>query len=371
MNPRIAILRGEWLNPFELQSYEPLLGSYDLVGIGTRTGSSDVRWSRIPVVRLRPAGPGRIARRVLGDRSARLVGLERTLAKFAIVHAAETFLPISEQAAQARAHARFKLVLTCWENIPFLHEDSQQLASRKQVVRHATDLFVAITEAARRALLLESVPNEKIVVQPVGVNRHVFRPTVRDESLLREWAVPDGWTTVLYCGRLIREKGVLDLVRAMATLPRTVLVLAGVGPERSRLESAALALGVHNQLRFVGGVPYGEMSRLYSAADVFCLPSVSTPYWQEQFGMVLVEAMACGIPVVTTATGSIPEVVGNSAVVVPPYAPDAIADAIAGLIDDRQRGAALVESGLQRVSERYDAARVAVSLGEIYEGLLD
>jgi glycosyltransferase involved in cell wall biosynthesis len=371
MNPRIAILRGEWLNPFELQSYEPLLGSYDLVGIGIRKGSYDLRSLRMPVVCLRPVGRGRIARRVLGDRGERLLGLERALAKYGIVHAAETFLPISEQAAQARAHARFKLVLTCWENIPFLHEDNPRVASRKQVVQNATELFVAITEAARRALLLEGVPNEKIVVQPVGVDRRVFHPTVRDQSLRREWAVPDGWTTVLYCGRLIREKGVLDLVRAMARLPRTVLVLAGQGPERRRLESAALRLGVHDQLRFVGAVAYGEMPRLYSAADVFCLPSVSTPYCQEQFGMVLVEAMACGVPVVTTATGSIPEVVGGAAVVVPPYAPDAIADAIGGLIGDPHRGAALIEYGLQQVSERYDAARVAVSMGQIYERLLD
>jgi glycosyltransferase involved in cell wall biosynthesis len=202
------------------------------------------------------------------------------------------------------------------------------------------------------------------------VDRRVFRPIARDESLLREWAVPDGWTTVLYCGRLIREKGVLDLVRAIARIPRSILVLAGEGPERRRLESAALAMDVHNRLRFVGRVAYSEMSRLYSAADVFCLPSVSTPYWQEQFGMVLVEAMACGVPVVTTATGSIPEVVGGAAIVVPPYAPDEIADAIAGLIGDSHHGATLVESGLQRVSERYDAARVARSMGAIYDGLL-
>jgi glycosyltransferase involved in cell wall biosynthesis len=371
MRSRIAVLRGEWLNPFELQSYEPLVSSYDLVGIGAQNGSYDLRSARMPVVRLRPAGRGRIARRILGDRSARLLGLERILAGCAIVHSAETFLPISEQAAQARAHGKFKLALTCWENIPFLYEESPRAAARKQVVRDATDLFLAMTEPARHALLLENVPREQIIVQPVGVDRGVFRPTDRDETFLHKWAVPEGWATVLYCGRLIREKGVLDLVRAMTRLPRTVLMLAGDGPERRRLEAAALALGVHNQLRFLGAVAYGEMPGLYAAADVFCLPSVSTPYWQEQFGMVLVEALACGIPVVSTATGSIPEVVGDAAVLVPAYAPDELAEALGCVLADSQRRAALVESGLQRVAERYDAAQVAAAIGEIYERLLE
>jgi glycosyltransferase involved in cell wall biosynthesis len=371
MTSRVAILRGESLNPFELQSYEPLLDSYELVGIGAQNGSYDLHSLRMPIVRLRPAGRGRIARQILGDRSARLLGLERTLVGCAIVHSAETFLPISEQAARARTHGQFKLALTCWENIPFLYEDDPQAAARKQVVRDATDLFLAVTEMARSALLLENVASERIVVQPVGVDRRVFRPTEPDETLHREWAVPDGWSTVLYCGRLIREKGVLDLVRAVAKLPRTVLVLVGKGSERTRLEAAARALGVDDRLRFVGAVEYSGLPRVYATSDVFCLPSVSAPYWQEQFGMVLIEAMACGAPVVTTATGSIPEVVGDAAVLVPPYAPDELAGALGELLGDRHRRAALVESGLQRVSERYDAARVAASIGEIYRRLLE
>src|SRR5205823_13534559 len=97
MTPRVAIVRGEWLNPFELQSYEPLLGTYDVFGIGARDGSYELHSMRVPIVRLRRAGRGRVARRVIGDRSARLIGLERVLSGCAIVHSAETFRPISEQ----------------------------------------------------------------------------------------------------------------------------------------------------------------------------------------------------------------------------------------------------------------------------------
>jgi starch synthase len=370
VTPRVAVLRGEWLNPFELQNYVPLVGTYDVFGIGARDGYYQLRSPRLPIVRLHSLGRSRVARRVLGDRSARLFGLERVLAGCAVVHSAETFLPISEQAAKARARQQFKLVLTCWENIPFLHEDDPLIVERKAIVREATDLFLAVTDAARQALLLENVPSERIAVQPVGVDRSVFRPTERDRSLLEKWGIPDGWSTMLYCGRLIREKGVVDLVRAVARVPGTVLVLVGEGPERTRLEAVARAQGTSDRLRFVGAVDYGEMSRLYASADVFCLPSVATPYWQEQFGMVLVEAMACGTPIVTTATGSIPEVVGDAAVLVPAYAPDQLAAAVADVLADAPRRAALAEAGLQRVADRYDATQVARSIGDHYASLL-
>jgi glycosyltransferase involved in cell wall biosynthesis len=370
MKARVAILRGEWLNPFELQSYEPLLGSYDLFGIGARDGLFELRSVRVPVVLLRPLGRNRIARRVLGDRSARLLRLEPALSRCALVHTAETFLAVSEQAAEIRARQGFKLVLTCWENIPFLHDDDARLAIRKRSVKDATDVFIAVTEAARQALLLEGVPTERVVVQPAGVDRRIFRPLKRDEALLNEWAVPADWTTVLYCGRLIREKGTIDLIRAAAALPRTILVLVGTGPERPRLEAAARAYDVDGRIRFLGSVGYSQMPRVYATADVFCLPSVSTPYWQEQFGMVLVEAMACGIPVVTTSTGSIPEVVGDAALVVPPYAPYELGAALDLLVADPRRRSELAEAGLQRVSERYDAERVAASIADIYDRVL-
>jgi glycosyltransferase involved in cell wall biosynthesis len=219
-------------------------------------------------------------------------------------------------------------------------------------------------------LLIENVPSDRIVVQSVGVDTQVFRPTGCDESLLREWAVPDGWTSVLYCGRLIREKGVLDLVRALVELPRTVLILVGEGSELPRIRVAAAACGVDDRIRYIGPVAYASMPRFYSTADVFCLPSVSTPYWQEQFGMVLVEAMACGIPVVTTATGSIPEVVGDAALIVPPYAPEQLATALGAVLDDPTQRAAASKAGLQRVVDHYDAAKVAASLRRIYDRLI-
>ena len=370
MKPRVAILRGEALNRFELQSYEPLVDAYDVLGVGEHHGLYCLDGLGLPVVRLRRVGRGSVARRLFGDRSERLLGLKRVLSQCAIVHSAETFLPISEQAVVACLPRGIPLVLTCWENIPFLHDDDGRLAERKFMVRDAAAMFLAVTDAAREALLLEGVPSERVIVQPMGVNRDVFRPSLRDETLGRQWSIPQGWRTVLYCGRLIREKGVLDLVRAVALLPMTILILVGSGPERRRLESAARALDISDRVRFVGGAAYDDMPRIYSMADVFCLPSVTTPYWQEQFGMVLVEAMACGVPVVTTASGSIPEVVGESGVVTAPYASTELADALRAVLDDHDLATKLSRAGQLRVQARFDATRVAAAIGDLYARLL-
>jgi glycosyltransferase involved in cell wall biosynthesis len=358
---RVAILRGESLNPFELQSYEPLLGTYDLVAIGARRGAHELELPRVPVVRLRNPPRGRVAHRVLGDRTARLRGLRRALAGSAVVHSAETFLPISEQAAALKDELGFKLVLTCWETIPFLHDEDPRVGARKRAVRAAADLYLAVTERAREALLLEGVPADRIAVQPVGVDRTRFRPAGRGTA----------GRTVLYCGRLLREKGLLDLVRAVAALPDARVVLAGEGPERPRLETAARALGVADRVRFAGPVRYAEIADLYATADVFCLPSVPAPYWEEQFGMVLIEAMACGVPVVAAGSGAIPEVVGDAAVLVPPYAPAALAGALASVLDDPARREALASAGPARVAERYDADRVAAAIGGHYARLVE
>jgi alpha-maltose-1-phosphate synthase len=370
MNRRVAVLRGRDANPFELQNYQPLVPKWDLSLIAAVNGAYSIDSLGLPTACLRDLADQRVARRLLGDRSGRLLRLEKAIAGSAIVHSAETFLPISEQAAELRSKHGFKLVLTCWENIPFLYEDAPALARRKQAVRESTDLFIAVTERAREALLLERVPAERIVVQPMGVDHDVFRPCPGHSGLRPEWNIPDGFRVVLYSGRLIREKGILDLLRAIAKVPHAILVIAGSGPEQPRLDFAARSLAVESRVRFTGGIPYGQMADAYAAADVFCLPSLATPYWEEQFGMVLVEAMASGVPIITTTTGSIPEVVGDAAVLVPAYTPDALSQAIACVLKDSPRRSALIDHGLQRASDRYDARKVAEAIGRAYAAAL-
>ncbi len=117
--------------------------------------------------------------------------------------------------------------------------------------------------------------------------------------------------TVGYVGRLAPEKGIDTLITAVATIgPPALLVAAGTGHCRAALEQQARGLGIGDSVRFMGSLDAAGVAGLLSAVDVLVIPSRSTPVWQEQFGRVIVEAMGCGVPVVGSDSGAIPEVVG-------------------------------------------------------------
>ena len=112
---------------------------------------------------------------------------------------------------------------------------------------------------------------------------------------------------------LVWEKGHYDVIRALATLeqpPR--LLIVGDGPERGRLLEYAAELGLGGRVE-IRSVPYSEMPSVFAAASCVVLGSLPIPLWEEQFGMVLAEALAAGAPVLASSSGAIPEVVGDSA----------------------------------------------------------
>ena len=114
------------------------------------------------------------------------------------------------------------------------------------------------------------------------------------------------------------EKGHFDVIRALATLERPPrLLIVGAGPERERLLRYAAELGLGDRVE-IRAVPYSEMPAVFAAASCVVLASLPTPVWEEQFGMVLAEAMAAGAPVLASSSGAIPEVVGDSARVFTP-----------------------------------------------------
>ena len=177
-------------------------------------------------------------------------------------------------------------------------------------------------------------------------------------------------------GRIDRGKGIIYLLLAAAEIAR-MPSLAG------RVEFALVGNGdaalVHRMLHSLrlqdivtlrGMLPYASMPQVQASADVFVLPSIPTPHWEEQFGLVLAESMACGQAVVSTHSGAIPEVVGDAGLLVPPCDHRALADAIACLLLDDSTRAQLGARAAARAREQFDANVFAARLYEIYEGLL-
>ena len=176
-----------------------------------------------------------------------------------------------------------------------------------------------------------------------------------------------------YAGRLVPEKGVDLLLRACAGLGAFggwELRILGDGPERPRLEALAAELGIQAQVAFLGRVPSTAAPAYYRQLDVLALPSLTQPNWAEQFGRVLIEAMACGVAVVGSSSGEIPWVIGDAGEICPEGDAGALRETLAGLLADPARRADLAARGRARVLERFTQAQVAEATAVVYREMV-
>ena len=359
---KVAIIRGGFLNPFELQNYYPLKNKYDLRAISSLHPISEN--IEIPLTKTfsftdLPNFPFKyqILNRLAIDIHY-LFGLEQLLRGFDIAHVAETYYNYTRQALNAKKKGYVKKVIsTVWEIIP---GNNEGIWGRKWFKRQAfagVDHFIAVTELARKALLEEGVGDKKITVIPMGVDLKRFRPGRRAEA---------GPVRILCVARLVVEKGIGELVEAFSALrkkyPDLELALVGEGP-------------LKNKYRDMPGIifqplPYQEIQKTYQEADIFCLPSKTTKYWQEQYGMALVEAMACGLPIVTTQTGAIGEVCGEAAVYVKPGAANDLQLKLERLITNTSARITLAKKARARAEARYDHQKIAKKIDALYQEIL-
>jgi glycosyltransferase involved in cell wall biosynthesis len=203
------------------------------------------------------------------------------------------------------------------------------------------------------------VPTERIRLVPEGID-------------LASWPMPPTrppGQTILCVARQYPRKHIADLIRAFAQVrqrfPAAELVIIGDGPEHHRLRALTTTLGLGAACHLLGAVPNDdEVKAWYYRADLFCLPSV-----QEGFGIVFLEAMAAGLPVVATTAAAIPEVVphGEAGLLVPPGDVPALADALATLLADPVRRQHYGAFGRAYVA-RFDWMRVAERFLEVIRG---
>jgi glycosyltransferase involved in cell wall biosynthesis len=220
----------------------------------------------------------------------------------------------------------------------------------------------------------------RIEVVPAGVNTEVFQTVPRAEARTRLGLDRDAWTAV-YVGRMVARKGIDNLVKAFAllateaTTPVRLVIVGGETadidpmetPEILRLAEIAGRLGIRDLVRFTGKQPQADLKHWYSAADV----AVTTP-WYEPFGMTPLEAMACGTPVIGSRVGGIKFSVvdGETGFLVPPRAPEQLAEAMGRLHGDRALGERMGTAARVRVERHFTWGRVAEAISGHYERLL-
>ncbi len=203
------------------------------------------------------------------------------------------------------------------------------------------------------------------VIPQFGVDPEEFRPVERPAKAAG--AAP---FVVGYAGRLVAEKGIDLLLRAIAQLPAQVQAhIVGAGPERARLVRLAHELGLSGRVHWTPLVPSAEMPGVFAGFDCLVLPSRTRANWKEQFGRVLIEAMACGVPVVGSTSGEVPNVIGDAGCLFPEGDAAALAEQLRRLWQQPDRRALLAAKGRERVVARYTQRCVAQATIALYRSL--
>jgi glycosyltransferase involved in cell wall biosynthesis len=200
------------------------------------------------------------------------------------------------------------------------------------------------------------------VFPQLGVDTDLFVPRPRPEG---------GPPRIGYVGRLKEEKGLDCLLRAFAPLAdRAELLIVGRGPIEPALRRLAADLGLSERVRFLGSLGTSGVAAAMASLDVLVLPSRTRPNWVEQFGRVLVEAMACEVVVVGSSSGEIPHVIGDAGLIFPEDDVAALTSCLARLVDDPAARRILARQGRERALARYTQEQIARQTYAVWQEVL-
>jgi glycosyltransferase involved in cell wall biosynthesis len=271
----------------------------------------------------------------------------------------EPFNLVTLHAAALSRLANAKVLFFTWQNLERRYPPPfrQMELVNYRLASHA----VAGNQKAADVLRRKGYRGPLTVIPQFGVDPLLYAPGPD---------LPWGEATVGFVGRLVPEKGVGDLLAAFGRLPAHVrLEIVGTGEERPRLEAQAATLGVGDRVTFRGAVPPAEMPEVYRSFSVLVIPSRTRPNWKEQFGRVIVEAMACGVPIVGSDSGEIPNVIGVGGLVYPEGDVAALAARLNELLSDDARHRQIAREARQRVLGNYTQARIAERYYDVYQAI--
>jgi glycosyltransferase involved in cell wall biosynthesis len=229
----------------------------------------------------------------------------------------------------------------------------------RYIYRHA-DAIVVYGEHVKRYLLSEGVAPERIFIAAHAMDNEAYNRSITEEeqvALRQRLQLEPQDKIVLYLGRLEAGKGVVYLLQAAALTERsdTVLLFAGTGSEQNRLQALTEEYGLSQQVQFAGYVPIQQAIQYYAIADIFVLPSITTPVFKEPWGLVVNEAFNQGLPVIATdavgAAGGGLVIDGVNGLIVPEKNSAALANAMASLLDDEQLRRQLGQNARHKISE--------------------
>ncbi|MFQ5409318.1 MAG: glycosyltransferase [Anaerolineales bacterium] len=258
-------------------------------------------------------------------------------------------------AYRARYAPRARAVFFTWWNIPY--RPRQPFRAFEQFNLRRTDGAIAGNQEAAEILRANGYAGPLLVLPQLGVDEHVFAP--RDGLETRSRLGLNSFV-IGYAGRLVPEKGLRVLMDALRGFRGNFdLLVLGRGPLEAELRAWQASLSKGQRLHLRPSVPHTEIAAYMNAMDVFVLPSLTTSFWKEQFGHVLIEAMACGVATVGSDSAEVPRVIGDAGCVTPEGDADALRATLQNLAARPDRRRELGARGRERVLAHYTHERIA------------
>jgi glycosyltransferase involved in cell wall biosynthesis len=283
----------------------------------------------------------------------------------------ESYLSCQAVLLRNRFSPGSKLVFSSYRNVDYTSRKFPYKLSwlnalaEKYVLSHA-DHCIAHNQTAKE--IYQRKGFEAVTVIPPAVDTEVFRKTPIEN--LKSQLGLQGFV-IGYIGRFVPEKGVDLLLRAVSRLDFEYrLLLVGGGPAKAAWQRLASELGLEGKVSWIDPVRHSELPRYLSCVDVLVLPSRTTRYWKEQFGRILIEAMACEVPVIGSSSGEIPNVIGDAGLVFREGDENDLCAGLSELNANMERRFEFVQRGLMRVKEHFSIPVVAAQYEKLFGRLI-
>ena len=270
-----------------------------------------------------------------------------------------------------------KNVFFTWWNLPYTNKFPISLLEAYNLKN--THGLIAGNQDGADILLEHGYKGKTIVMPQLGVDEKLFSPQSQPELVTKLNLKPEDFV-IGFVGRFVSEKGILTLIKALTQLKNLSwkLLLLGRGELKETIQQTATEAGIQDRLIIVESVPHNAVPRYINLMNVLLLPSETTykfktltaAGWKEQFGHVLIEAMACGVAVIGSDSGEIPHVIKDTGLIFPEGNVEALKDCLQKLIKDPKLTKSLAEKGRDRAMKLYTNKALAQQQLAFYEKLL-
>ena len=271
-----------------------------------------------------------------------------------------------------------KNILFTWWNLPY--QLNWPVSVLENYNLQHTDGIIAGNLEGAKILLQRGYQGAVKVMPQLGVDETLFRRSGKDPDLSHRFGIEPTDFVVGFVGRFVEEKGLLTLASALAGLKKSSWrwLLVGQGKLRTHLAEKCIEWGISDRIIWVESVSHEEIPPYINLMNCLVLPSqtsykfktLTTVGWKEQFGHVLIEAMACQIPVIGSDCGEIPHVIGDAGLVFPEGNAGVLRECLQQLMERQELAADLGDRGYHRAMSNYTNKALAEQLLEFYKELL-